>query len=171
MGGIYLNVKKQNLNNKRLSRLQVIILKVLSILQPYGISKRHLCRFVAEAYGKGAIITRSQKEAEMVGDMPEMGQMLEEMRRLTPAGARRELTWINPKFSVSFSRSIKSLLGQGLVQWRPLTEGGYGIFITEKGVDLCTKRKAKVKADFWDQLISLRKNKEEADQGEAAENK
>ena len=147
-------VKENNLNNKRLSRLQGVILKILSAAYPTGYDKRMLSRLTAEGYGKGSIITRTQKEARMVEAMPEMREMLQEMRSLTPRGARRELTWLNPKFSVSYSRSIRSLLNKGFVAYLSATRSdgkqGWAIFITEKGLALATKKKVKINAKFWD---------------------
>lgn len=159
-----LNVKKNNLNNKRLSRLQGVILKILSAAYPTGYDKRMLSRLTAEGYGKGSIITRTQKEARMVEAMPEMREMLQEMRSLTPRGARRELTWLNPKFSVSYSRSIRNLLGQRLVAYLPATrtdgKEGWAVFITEKGLAITTKKKVKINAKFWDAFQASLKKEE-----------
>ena len=43
------NVKKNNINNKRLSRLQGVILKILTAIYPNGYSRR-LSQLVARGY-------------------------------------------------------------------------------------------------------------------------
>lgn len=177
------NVKKNNLNNKRLSRLQGVILKILSAAYPIGYDKRMLSRLAAEGYGKGSVITRDdkyqkqlselarmkQEEKEnpllsgilpMVEELESTGKIVREMMR-KPLPGRRD-AWLTPKFSVSYFRSIRNLLGQGLVAYLPATrtdgKEGWAVFITEKGLAMAAKKKVKMNAKFWDVFNqSLRK--------------
>lgn len=153
-----LNVKKNNLNNKRLSRLQGVILKILAANYPYGYSKRALCRFAAGAYGNKSEIERP---------LAALGVFIEiskdpETKEIADAFSLKHRYLIVPKFSVSFSRSIKGLLQQDLVrhEW---TARGYAVFITDKGLSRIQNKKVKVNAKFWNEfLAAINKDKEEA---------
>lgn len=74
------------------------------------------------------------------------------------AGNRNE--WLNPRFSVSYSRSIRNLLAQGLVEYMPATNNRWAIFITDKGLAKIQNRKVKVNAKFWDVFQASLKDKQ-----------
>jgi len=164
-----LNVKNGNLNIKRLSRLQAVILKVLATIHPSGYSKRYLPRVVAEAYGKGSIITLADKDAALEAaikrnpDKEGMIRALNDMMFFTqrniyigekPDGLIGWVGgWLSPKFSVSYSRSIRSLLKQGLIRYSPASMPPTGIetwaiFITDRGIARIQNREVKVNAKF-----------------------
>lgn len=180
-----LNVKKNNLNNKRLSRLQGVILKILSAAYPTGYDKRMLSRLTAEGYGRGSVITRDDKYQKQLAELARMkekekespllsgilpmleelestGKTVREMMR-KPLLGRRD-AWLNPKFSVSYSRSIRSLLSKGFVAYLPATrrdgKDGWAIFITEKGLAMAAKRKVKINAKFWEAFNKSLREKE-----------
>jgi len=146
-----LNVKKNNLNNKRLSRLQGVILKILAAIHPNGFSKKGLCRFVAQAYANKSVMHRPfEAFAVHYG-------LLREERGIGKALSLKRAHILNPKFSVSYSRSFKSLRQQGLIRLE-LSTIGVGVFITQEGLAKIQNRKVKVNAKFWDAFqASLKK--------------
>jgi len=157
-----LNVNKKRINNKRLSRLQGVILRVLAIIHPSGYPKRVLPKVVGGLYGKGSIITAKEKgkERPLPDDSPEV--LWEKSRSMHQAivanfGGRDD--WTSPKFSVSYSRSILSLLKQGLVHYSYMIDPAYpterkrGVFISEKGLAKIKDRKVKVKTTEWSLFI------------------
>jgi len=138
-----LNVKKNNLNNKRISRLQAVILKILAAIHPAGFSKKGLCRFAAQAYANKSVIHRPfEAFAVHYG-------LLREEREIGKAFSLKQSHVLNPKFSVSYSRSFKSLRQQGLIRLE-LSKNGVGVFITQEGLAKIQNRKVKVNAKFWD---------------------
>mgnify|MGYP001028236035 CR=1 FL=1 len=113
-----LNVKKNNLNNKRLSRLQGVILKALATNHPHGVGKRGLSMLVAHLYGNSSVITwedRHRKRlAELAGmkqqeiEKPSLGgtvPIIEELESVGKIIGKLNLggkhEWLSPKFSVS----------------------------------------------------------------------
>ena len=153
-----LNVKENNLNNKRLSRLQGVILKILTAVYPGGYSKRALSQLVARGYGKGSVISSDDMLKKQLDDATQRVQddsnMLLGIEKLRsahkklvaiPLGHARD-GYLAPKFSVSYSRSIRNLLEQGLIgcNYRGI------LFATEKGCELAASKKVKVDARFWD---------------------
>jgi hypothetical protein len=144
-----LNVKENNINNKRLSRLQGVILKILAADYPYGYSKRDLCRFAAAAYGNKSEIERP---LAALGVFIEMNKD-PETKEIADAFSLKHRYLIAPKFSVSFSRSIKGLLHQDLVKYE-WTARGYGVFITSKGLSRIQNKKVRVNAKFWDAFLA-----------------
>ena len=62
-----------------------------------------------------------------------------------PLGHARD-GYLAPKFSVSYSRSIRNLLEQGLIACS--YEGV--VFATDKGRELAASKKVKIEARFWD---------------------
>lgn len=155
-----LNVNKNNLNNKRLSRLQGVILKALATSYPAGYPKRILPRIVAHLYGKGSIITVAHNEAELKQRSIGLERTLTEIQRLLSSFKGHD-EWIAPKFSVSYSRSIRALLNQGLVTYISTTSRGvWALFITDKGLAKIQNRKVKVNAKFWDAFQASLKDKQ-----------
>lgn len=151
-----LNVKENNINNKRLSRLQGVTLKILSVVYPHGYAKRQLARIVADGYGAGSILTAGIQGRTPIREEDSPGEIVAKCRDMMKAvnatvGGRDG--WVSPKFSVAYSRSIRSLLNQGLVTYQGAPLNGkaiWAVFITEKGIELAKGRKVKINAKFWD---------------------
>ena len=153
------NVNKNNINNKRLSRLQGVILKILAKIHPRGASKRGLSRIVAGAYGKENIKLNPMAAMGIfmgTNPDPEIREFGDSLRAVKPET-------IEPKFSVSYCRSIRSLLEQGLVSYMPAYAYGqkdsWALFITEKGLVKIQNRKVKVNAKFWDEFLRARQQR------------
>jgi hypothetical protein len=144
-----LNVKENNLNNKRLSRLQGVILKILATVHPDGYSRTDLAHIVAGAYGNRSLVERP---LDALGVFIGMNKD-PETREIGKAFSLKRPRVLAPKFSVSFSRSIKGLLQQDLVkhEWTPR---GYGVFITGKGLSRIQNKKVRVNAKFWDAFLA-----------------
>lgn len=149
-----INVNKNNINNKRLSRLQGVILKILAAIHPGGLSKKGLCKFAAQAYANKSVIHRPfEAFAVHYG-------LLREEREIGKAFSLKQAHILNPKFSVSYSRSFNSLRQQGLIRLE-LSTIGVGVFITQEGLAKIQDRKVKVNAKFWDAFqASLKKEKD-----------
>lgn len=153
-----LNVKNGDINNKRLSQLQKTILKVLVDIYPSGYHRFGLIWQVARAYGQGSIETvevREQKWPEKDRKLfeeqykqdPEVAKSMAALRHKFHAleiAASPYEDRISPKFSVSYHRSWRSLVAQGLIQrWRDKNEWGeWGTYValTEKGRELALSR-------------------------------
>jgi hypothetical protein len=179
-----LNVKKNNLNNKRLSRLQGVILKTLANIYPAGYPKRNLSIIVAHLYGKGSIITRDDKYKKQLAEFEKMEQdllhspllasMLPFLKDIESTGKMvrgivgrgipgRRNEWLSPQFSVAYSRSMRNLLNQGFVRYSPTTNGRWCLFITDKGFSRIQGRKVKVHASNWEAfLTAINKQDKEA---------
>lgn len=139
-----LNVNTNNINNKRLSRLQGVILKILARIHPNGYRKRDLCHIAAAVYGNKRVIERPLEALEIFIGMKNDP----EIREIGKAFSLNQPQVLAPEFSVSFSRSIKSLSHQGLI-----TRWG-DVFITDKGLARIQDRKVKVHAKNWDAFLA-----------------
>ena len=154
-----LNVNKTNLNIKRLSRLQGVILKVLATAYPGGFPKRGLSQIVGPLYSNQSCITWNEKKTQAdklfsMSDLKSQFKALELETQVTNAITLGRYIWLTPKFSVSYSRTIKSLLNQGLI-----ADSGGGIFITEKGLAKIEGKKVKVTKAWDDFQAALREGK------------
>lgn len=149
-------VKKKNINNKRVSRLQSIILKVLAYAQGngnYGYYPRQLSRIVAGLYGKGSLIPADSRQTQHIKTDDKPFTIIEKLKSsvATVEGQVTGKTWISPKFSVSFSRALRTVCHKGYFQTyidEPI------LTITDKGLSAITGRKVKVNAQFWDLFIN-----------------
>lgn len=143
-----LNVNKNSINNKRLSRLQKIILEVLAEVYPDKCyHRRTLSHLVGRRYGNGSIDTLADKEArieEVRKNNPDWADKMEAFLEMFLMSQRnwhferkpdgtfdRVGEWVNEKFAVSMSRSLSNLRAQGLIRGLALvslTEKGYEVF-------------------------------------------
>jgi hypothetical protein len=140
-----------NSSSKRLSSLQRLILTVLSETQsPDGLVQRvTVAREVAKRYGKGSIETRDDRAkilekkgienyARWREQNPEQAdRMLELYTTIIVATIQRYRNdeWLTAKFSVSWHRSLRNLIGQGLVEERWMFDCRW-LRITAKGREL-----------------------------------
>jgi len=156
-----LNVKENNINNKRLSRLQAIILKVLAYIEAaggYGGYKRPLSRIVAGLYGNGSLICAEGRQIEHIKETDHPFTIIDKLKTgvAIVQGQVTGKTWISPKFSVSFSRALRAVCHKGLVQTyidEPI------LTITEKGKVEIKDRKVKVNAEYWEVFINATKQR------------
>lgn len=152
-----LNVNKSLINNKRLSRLQGVVLKVLATVYPDGYGKRVLPKIVGGLYGKDSLITAEElgrnQPVKEVSPVALINNARDSLRYFNFCFKGGRADWTNPKFSVSYFRSIRALLAQGLVTYQPMAHKEWGLFITERGLGKIEGRKVKVKADLWDDFI------------------
>ena len=147
-----LNVSTKMINNKRLSKLQRIILAVLAGAHPRGYRRRALSHLVGQKYGNDSLETiegKRAKIAEVRKQDPARAdkmEMFNEFFLLTSRrwhfdwqadGSFKQVgEWVNAGFAVSLSRSLANLRNQHLITGQALC------FITDKGLELLSNKKA-----------------------------
>ena len=144
-----LNVNHNLINNKRISRLQRVILQVLAeIPSDRCYYRRQLSYIVAKRYGTGLDTladqrARLEKMAEENPDRAECASGVHERMLQSRRGhvERKEDgtldqvgEWVTEKFAVSMSRSLTNLREQGLIR------GLATIWLTEKGYEVAKQR-------------------------------
>lgn len=149
-----------NMNNKRLSKLQRVILTVLaeepSESEPR--TRNEVALEVAGRYGNGSLTDIHQRtetfyerqaqnyERHKLKNPEAANKMLELSAQINEyvVSCYRKHEWLTNKYSVSWSRSLRNLREQGLIEYsRPWGCVGYfaiAVAITDKGRELLATR-------------------------------